>query len=98
MICEKINNSNNYECKVCYGTEIDLLFKSGPKYEEIYSKSVITNFFGELGAVKYDDLIITKKSITSDITKWVVMNNDIDKIYTFGENDDEFHIIRRGYK
>lgn len=104
MICQKINDSDNYKCKFCYGTELDLLFKSGQKHEETYSKLAITNFLGELGAVNCDDYNNSKSDDlkkqtnqtkrTSDIKKWVAMNNDIDKIYTFGENDDEFHIIR----
>lgn len=85
IICNKINEEK-YDCKFCYGNEINILLNK--KYSSnFYDKKTIHKFFEELGAVEY------KPETKLDTFKWVVMNNDIYKIYTFGE-DDEYHITK----
>jgi hypothetical protein len=91
MKCVKINNSENYECEFCNGSHAELLFKKGYNYNKnIYNKNEIIHFFNNLGAIKCED----ETKYKTDYHKWVIMKNNIDTIYTFGNDDDEFHITR----
>ena len=86
-ICEKLKNTDYYKCNFNYGFECNSIFDNNFYREEIHDIKIIENFFGELGAIKYYFRISNHKN-------WIIMDNDLDKIFTFGENDNEFHIIR----
>lgn len=88
MICEKLPNSDKYECRLGFDCEANLLKTNKFEPKESYSKQELENFLQkDLGAQNTHD----------GINRWVIMDNKHNsKIYSFG-GDEEVHVVKQRF-
>lgn len=88
LICEKNSVSELYECKLGFDCESNLL--KTKKFEPVqsYSKQELEIFLtNDLGAINTN---------INDPNKWVIMDKNKlhNQIYSFGQDSEEYHIIK----